>query len=321
VIAMAIFCLADRVATLTLARFVQGIGGAFLWLSAHTIVADAASASGRGRDFGSINEATNRGAILGTTGGFVVIVTLSGFGLDWSIIWFWLFAGYGLMALFALWTAWQGVHETLPAAALQPVESQPMSGQLLALMAIVFATGASSAMVWPLLMVFLQDSLGASVTELTWAYLPAAVIGAFLPSRMGRLADRVGRKPPMVAGLIVGALASVLMPHLGSILLLAALWAVESLSYTASVPAERAFVADIAGEDTRGASYGMYTFAFFLGAVVGPLVGGWVYDNLGKATPFYLNTLVLLLGALLVATVLREPESTAAAQVAQAGRT
>jgi MFS family permease len=114
----------------------------------------------------------------------------------------------------------------------------------------------------------------------------------------------------MVAGLLLGALASALIPHLRSVILLAVLWAVESLGYTASVPAERAFVADIAGDDTRGASYGLYTFAHFLGAALGPLVGGWLYDNLGHAMPFYLNTAVLLVGALLVAAVLREPRAT-----------
>ena len=76
------------------------------------------------------------------------------------------------------------------------------------------------------------------------------------------------------------------------------------------MPAERAFVADIAGEDARGTSYGLYTFAYFLGAALGPLAGGWLYDNLGHATPFYLNAAVLLVGALLVAGALREPSAT-----------
>ena len=117
----------------------------------------------------------------------------------------------------------------------------------------------------------------------------------------------------MIGGLLVGALASVLIPHLRSVVSLIVLWAVESLGYTASIPAERAFVADIAGKDRRGASYGLYSFAFFLGSALGPLAGGWLYDNLGHAMPFYLNTIVLLVGALLVAMVLREPRNSGVA--------
>jgi DHA1 family multidrug resistance protein-like MFS transporter len=307
VAAMVIFCLADTVWLLTVARFVQGLGQAFLWLSAYTIVADVAIEAGRGHDFGSIDEAVNRGAIVGTTGGFFTVFSLEGsFDPSWEQIWFWLFVAYTIPALLALWIGWRGVKETRPQATTRPIESRAISSQLLALMGIVFVTGASTSMVWPLLMIFLQDTLGADVEVLAWAYLPAALITAFLPSRMGRIADRWGRKKPMIAGLLIGALASALIPHLRSIVPLIVLWAIESLGYTASVPAERAFVADIAGEDTRGTSYGLYTFAYFLGATIGPLAGGWLYDNLGHAMPFYLNTVVLLVGALLVAVALRE---------------
>jgi MFS family permease len=104
---------------------------------------------------------------------------------------------------------------------------------------------------------------------------------------------------------LVGAAASLLIPHLRTVGFLAALWAVESVGYSASVPAERALVADIAGEDTRGTSYGLYTFAYFLGSFFGPLAGGWLYDAVSPSTPFYLNAAVLLIGAGLVRIVFR----------------
>lgn len=306
VAAMIVFCLSNTIWLLTSARLVQGLGQAFLWLAAMTIVADVASAAGRGRDFGHIDEAINRGALIGTTAGFFAIFTLAGFELKLMQAWFWLFLAYTIPALIAFAIAWRGIGETRPAATHAPVDKRPFSRQLLALMGIVFATGASSAMVWPLLMIFLQDHLHADVRTLGLAYLPAAIISSFLPSHLGRIADRWGRKLPMIGGLIVGAVASALIPSLGSLVALALLWAVESASYAASMPAERAFVADIAGEDVRGSSYGLYTFAYFLGAAVGPLAGGWLYDSISPATPFYLNTIVLLIGAVLVAAVLRE---------------
>ncbi len=306
-VAMLVFALSDSVWSLTIGRLIQGLGQAFLWLTALTIVADLAPLTGRGVNFGSVDEATNRGAILGTTIGFTGLFLVEGSGEGgFRAFWPILFASFSVPALLALLTAWRGVPETRPVSTAAPVQSRPVSRQLLALMGIVFATGASSAMVWPLLMVFLGDHLGAGVVELTFAYLPAAIIGAVLPSRTGRLADRLGRRTLMMAGLLVGAAASLFIPHLRSVGWLAALWAVESIGYAASVPAERALVADIAGEDTRGTSYGLYTFAYFLGALVGPLAGGWLYDVVDPSTPFYLNAVVLLLGAGLVWVVLRE---------------
>jgi MFS transporter, DHA1 family, multidrug resistance protein len=302
------FALATSVWMLTVARFLQGIGAAFLWLTAYTMVADLAASSGRGLNFGLIDEATNRGAIIGTTAGFAFIFYLQGQGeLEWSRVWWLLFALYAVTTVGALLVAWRGTSETRPATAARAPASRAVSRQLFALMGIVFVTGASGAMVWPLLMIFLQDSLQAGVRGLALAYLPAALISSFLPSRMGLVSDRFGRRIPMVLGLLVGAAASALIPHLRSLGALAGLWAVESAGYAASVPAERAFVADIAGEDVRGTSYGLYTFAYFLGSAIGPLAGGWLYDRIHPATPFYLNTIVLAAGALLVAVALREP--------------
>ena len=305
--ATAVFCMADTVPLLTIGRFVQGLGQAFLWISAYTMVADLARRTGRGKDFGHVDEAVNRGALIGTFLGFGAIFVLESLDLGWQEIWFWLFAAYLLPALISLWAGWRGVEETRPRVSQQSRERRPLSGQLAGLMGIVLITGASRALVGPLVMIFLQDALSTDVGGLAMAYLPAALISSFLPSRMGRIADKVGRKGPMVAGLMVGALASAAIPHVAGLIILALLWALESLGYTASVPAERAFVADMAGADIRGTSYGLYTFAHFLGASIGPLVGGWLYDHVGHAMPFYLNTAVLVVGALLVIGVLREP--------------
>ncbi len=302
------FGFATSVWMLTVARFLQGIGAAFLWLTAYTMVADLASAGGRGLNFGLIDEATNRGAIIGTMLGFAILFRLQGgAGIEWARLWWILFAIYGVTTIAALVIAWRGAGETRPVTSGGAPASKGITRRLITLMGIVLVTGASGAMVWPMLVIFLQDTLHAEANGIAFAYLPAALISSFLPSRLGVLSDRFGRRKPMILGLLVGAAASALIPHLRSLLALAGLWAVESAGYAASVPAERAFVADIAGEDVRGTSYGLYTFAYFLGSAIGPLAGGWLYDRVSPATPFYLNTVALLFGALLVAVALREP--------------
>lgn len=58
-----------------------------------------------------------------------------------------------------------------------------------------------------------------------WAFLPSALVWALLPARLGKLADRFGRKLLMLTGLGAAALSSFIIPALGSVVLLAALWA------------------------------------------------------------------------------------------------
>ncbi len=317
VFAMLVFSFADTVLLLTIARLIQGLGTAFLWLTAFTIVADIARETGRGHDFGFVDEAANRGAIVGTITGFVLIAILTNMGVRWETTWSVLFGAFSLIAGIGFWIGLKGIPETKPLASPDDVDKRPISLQLIYLMVIIFLTGASAAMVWPLLMIFLQDTIGADIWGLALAYFPAAVLGAFLPSRLGKIADRLGRKIPMIGGLIVGAIASVLIPSLKSLIGLTILWTIESLGWMTAMPAERAFVADIAGRDMRGTNYGLYTFAFFLGAVIGPLAGGWLYDSIGKSSPFYLNAGVLLLGAILVAVMLRESRPKTIPDVAQ----
>ena len=60
--------------------------------------------------------------------------------------------------------------------------------------------------------------LDASVADLAWAYFPTGLIWALLPSRLGKLADRIGRKPLMVIALIVAALTSAAVPFVNSLI-------------------------------------------------------------------------------------------------------
>ncbi len=306
-LATIVFAFSNSVLILTIGRFLQGIGSAFLWIAAFTMIADLAANSARGFEFGSIDEASYRGGIIGTGLGLGLVFVFEHLTqLDFQRIWFLMFLIFLLPAVAAWIIGYRGTRETVSLTNETRIEEKSISPQLLVLMGIVLLTGASQAMVWPLLMIFLQDRLGAGIGQLAFAYLPAALLSSFLPSRMGKISDRWGRKVPMIVGLVVGSLASFAIPHLGGIVALAALWCLETLGYTISIPAERAFVVDIAGIDIRGMSYGLYTFAFFLGSALGPLAGGWLYDKVDKATPFYLNTVVLLIGALLVGFLLEE---------------
>ena len=61
---------------------------------------------------------------------------------------------------------------------------------------------------------------------------------------------------------------------------------------------------NLTGHALRGRAYGLYTLAAGVGAAVGPLVGGWLYDHTSQAAPFYLNGCVMLASAGLVLLLL-----------------
>ena len=75
-----------------------------------------------------------------------------------------------------------------------------------------------------------------------------------------------------------------------------ALVATVVLAVALLLPETESLVADLTGHQggLRGRAYGLYTMAAGVGAAIGPLVGGWMYDRASQAAPFYLNGGVLL---------------------------
>lgn len=171
---------------------------------------------------------------------------------------------------------------------------------------VTIVTAAAWSLVSPIIMIYLQEKLAAGIHELAIVYLPAALVGALLPSRLGVMADRFGRKPMMVASMVIAAVGSFVIPELNSLVALSALWGLQALSFAAGDPAEQALVSDITGSDQRGMAYGIYLMATGIGATIGPLLGGWLYKNIAPEAPFYVNGVILTFSLVILGIFLKE---------------
>ncbi len=296
-VAMGLFAIAQNVNMLYLARFVQGIGSALLWIPAYTVATEL-SEHDWGRAVGSVDMSANRGGFFGSFVGFGLMLLVNPFELAWKIS----FVVYGLMTLIASVLTWRGIPETrtIQEASAPVEEGQIDRNRILRLMVIVLLTSISTAMISPLLMIFLQDKFTTDVADLAKAFLPAAIAYAYLPGYMGGLSDRFGRTPLMAIGLAGAGIVSLLMPMMTSLAMLSGLWLLEAVGFSAAAPAEGALVADLTGKNVRGTGYGFYTLASGLGLILGPLLGGWLYDAAGHAVPFYVNGITLFIGVALV---------------------
>jgi MFS family permease len=193
------------------------------------------------------------------------------------------------------------------AAAARPKPGlwETLTWGLAKLLFVVFLTKASQALVNPLLLIFLRDRFGLAFWQLAIAYLPAAVILGFLPGRMGRLSDRIGRVPLMVMGLLISALTSCAMPSLSSLGWFVAVFALNALGIVTATPPQKAMVGDLSQREQWGRAFGLYTFMASLGTAAGPLLGGWLYDQAGPSMPFYVNAVLLIVSTLWTMLMLR----------------
>jgi MFS family permease len=309
-ITMFSFAFIDQAGGIIAARIFQGVASSLLWLSASAITADLAGSGARGVEFGRLSQSGTRGSMIGTALGFFILNAAPSFELQGIQIssWMLLFLVYGAINLFALFVGVRGLPETRPATSQAEVSPIRWTRAWVLLLLVTLVTGASAAMLSPILIIFLQDKLDIGIEMLTWAFLPSALVWAFLPAQLGRLADRFGRKPLMLLGMTAAALSSFIIPALGSVIALAVLWAFQAACYAAGDPAEQALIADLTGKSQRGRAYGFYVMCADLGAALGPLGGAWLYQAYGQAIPFYANGLILGLCALILLLFLNIPK-------------
>jgi len=307
------FAFIDQVWGIIAARLLQGISSSLVWLAAYAMVADLSGEGARGRAFGGLTQASSQGSIVGVFVGFALLnARSSSNGVDSELgSWQLLFLGYSVATLLALLIALWRLPESSPhgpqGAGHRGSTPIVWSRPWVLLLLVTLVTGASWAMVSPILIVFLQDRLGVGMETLSWAFLPYGLVWALLPTYLGRLADRFGRKPLMILGLVMAAATSLVIPVLPSIAAFALVWALQGLCYAAGDPAEQALVADLTGGDQRGRAYGLYAMAADLGATIGPVAGAWLYQAVSPQAPFVANAAVLALCAGALALWLHVP--------------
>ena len=320
-----LFGLASGMGGLYLAQVAQGVGSSLTWLAALSIVSDLAPVDCRGREYGRIEEVAFRGTLVGSLAGFALLAPLEGDEAGrWLTLaggWRLLFFAYTVATLVAAAIVWRKIPETLsqpesrvdetPEAAQDPGASgdvaRRLPGQLWILMGIVALTAAATTLLAPILMPYLFDNVSTSMLALALAFLPAAVAGSVLPSRLGGISDRIGRRPPIAAALAMAGLAAAAVPFVRSLWPLAVLWVLEAAAFAAATPAEEALVIDLADDAHQGSALGYYTAAAAFGGVIGPLLGGWIYSRFNAGGAFLTTALLLALGAILLLLLVREP--------------
>ncbi|MGW2157906.1 MFS transporter [Nonomuraea sp. NPDC001699] len=122
----------------------------------------------------------------------------------------------------------------------------------------------------------LTDALGLSGDELgrTTGYLQIAAEAALILSLVwyGALADRIGRRPVAVAGLLLCAVGAALYPFAGNVVVLVALRVVFALGIAALNVTMSAITADYVRDHARGKAYGWLGLFSGIGAVIAVLV-------------------------------------------------
>ena len=151
------------------------------------------------------------------------------------------------------------------------------------------------------------DSFGAGVAALSVSDMAYALTFAFAAPFTGMLADRFGRRPIILLSLAgyVLAFAGYLFAPVAWILI--ALRGLAGIFGAGLLPGMTSIVGDLAPENRRAQWIGIVNGGAAAGFIVGPSLGGLLYDRFGYVMPSAVS-ITMATGALLLA-LFRIPET------------
>ncbi|PKN91827.1 MAG: hypothetical protein CVU44_18125 [Chloroflexi bacterium HGW-Chloroflexi-6] len=180
-----------------------------------------------------------------------------------------------------------------------------MNPSLLWLAAALFTWGAGEGMFFYFQPLYLQQ-LGADPLTIGGILSVAGIAMTVAHIPAGYLADRIGRRPLLIAAWVVGviaaslmALASSLWPFVAGLLLYGFTTFVSSplSSYTTAAR----------GKWSVARALTLVSASFNLGMVIGPLTGGWIGDNFGIRTIYFIATGLFVLSTFLITMIRSQP--------------
>jgi MFS family permease len=123
----------------------------------------------------------------------------------------------------------------------------------------------------------------------------------------GIIADRVGAKGTLLAGLALQAFAISLYLVARELTGFYAVALVFGFAYGGVMPLYAVLVREYFGARTMGTVFGAVSAASTVGMALGPWMGGWLYDSVGGYSWLFIGSAAIGLGALAIALTFRPP--------------
>lgn len=169
----------------------------------------------------------------------------------------------------------------------------------------VFINIVSFTMVFPLLPAYARE-FNASDLQIGLMASSFALAQLLFSALWGSLSDRMGRKPIIAMGLLGMGAGFIVFGMAWNITILFVSRFLQGMFSAATLPASRAYIADVTTPEERLKAMGHLGAAIALGIILGPAIGG-ILSQGGLALPFFVSAAVAFVNFLLV--ILFLPES------------
>jgi EmrB/QacA subfamily drug resistance transporter len=155
----------------------------------------------------------------------------------------------------------------------------------------------------------LSEKLGAGVSGLQWIVDGYVLAFASLMLTGGILGDRYGRKRMFLSGLGIFTFASLMCGLAGSTGHLIAFRGLQGVGAALLMPGTLSILTVTFPAQERAKAIGIWAGVSGLALSIGPTLGGWLVENVGWQSVFFLNVPVGILGFIVGLRTIRESRS------------
>src|SRR5437660_164176 len=153
----------------------------------------------------------------------------------------------------------------------------------------------------------LQTNLNATIVDVQWVIEAYSLMLTALLLVGGSVGDHFGRRRVFLVGVALFAFASAWCGFAANIGQLIAARAVQGLGAALLVPGSLAIISSSFPEDQRGRAIGTWSGFSAITTAIGPVIGGWLIENVSWRAVFFINIPLALLVILM--SLWRVPES------------
>ncbi|MCJ7648175.1 MAG: MFS transporter [Candidatus Lokiarchaeota archaeon] len=301
----------QSLAGIYISSFLLGLGAQLFWVPLDTLISEKSSKHHRSSAFGRRRFALGIGQVIGA------IVGLTIFGLANFFTPNSTFLIYIAIPIFGLANFYAGIRfflsvdedkkfqysnkstEEIEVLSEEKIDDKtspekPLRLYIFGLILLFFALFLGSINVGiyrPFILPIVFENMNEPATVISWFYLPATVVGTLIAPKLGVIADKINPYITITITSIIGGIITWIIVFLTTDLWIFAILLI--FDNTIMLTSGFVFINFLSriSEKHRGKIFGLITSFDSLGLIIGPILGGLVYD-ISYTTPFIISILV-----------------------------
>lgn len=143
---------------------------------------------------------------------------------------------------------------------------------------------------------------------MNWVFSIYLLTNAMLTPIYGKLADKIGRKPIFIFGMLLFIIGSLFCGLSQTMIGLIVARAVQGMGAGAMMPVALTIIGDLYSIEKRAKVLGLNSSAWGIASVFGPLAGGFIVETISWHWIFFINVPIGLLLMILIWLYLNEPK-------------